>query len=393
MRTRLLAGIVAAGSGLALLAGLGLPGGGSGRAATSAGTIVVERLADDLDLPWAVAPLPDGGALITEKDGRLWYFDAAFERKAIGGVPEVFNRSQGGLLDVAPARDFAETGEIFLTYAEPAGGSRARTAMAIAALDTEAGRLRDVRVIFRQEPSLGGGRHFGSRIAEAADGTIFITTGDRGERPLAQDPDNHVGKVVRIARDGSVPSDNPFPDGRLASGGAIKPEIWSLGHRNPQGSALDESGRLWTLSHGARGGDEVNLSEAGLNYGWPVISYGRHYAGGQIGEGTARVGMEQPRFYWDPSMAPSGMIVYGTASSGAAFADWRGDLIVGSLKFSYVGRLDREGGEILGEERLFEGVYGRVRDIAEAPDSSIWFLSVNDGALYRMAPEGWSPGG
>ncbi|MEM9783610.1 MAG: PQQ-dependent sugar dehydrogenase [Pseudomonadota bacterium] len=392
MRLNLIIGVSAALGGIGILVTAGISedrGGG----VTSMGKIVVERLAEDLDTPWAVEPLPDGGALVTERDGRLWLFAPDFSRTAVRGVPDVFARNQGGLLDVALANDFETSGTIFLSYSEPAGGSRARTSMASAVLDREAAQLTDLQVIFRQSPAVSGGRHFGSRIVEREDGTLFVTTGDRGARPMAQDPDNHVGKVVRIARDGSVPADNPFASGLTPAGETVLPEIWSIGHRNIQGAALDQDGRLWTLSHGARGGDEVNLAEPGLNYGWPVISYGVHYSGGTIGEGTSKTGLEQPKFYWDPSIAPSGMIVYGTASDGAAFPAWRGDLILGSLKFSYISRLDRDGTEILGEERLLEDAYGRIRDIVEAPDSTIWFLSVNDGALYRMMPEDWQPGG
>ncbi|MEM6488059.1 MAG: PQQ-dependent sugar dehydrogenase [Pseudomonadota bacterium] len=376
MRNALFAGLISAGAGLFLIFGME----GRGVAAdaefeSSAGRLSVTPLVSGLDLPWAVAPVPGGGALITEQPGRLWLFDEEWQRREVSGVPEVAFDNQGGLLDVALAGDFAETGIVFLSFSEPVG-RRARTSVVRAVLDREAAALGDVTVIFRQTPALSGGRHFGSRIVEAADGTLFVTTGDRGERDMAQDPDSHVGKVIRITRDGGVPGDNPY-----VAGGAL-PEIWSIGHRNIQGAALDETGQLWTLSHGARGGDEVNRPEPGLNYGWPVISYGRHYSGFSIGEGTAKAGMEQPKFYWDPSIAPSGLAHY----DGALFPQWQGDLFAGSLKFDYIARLDREGTEIRGEERLFQGEYGRIRDIAVAPDGSLWFLAMEDGALYRIAP-------
>ncbi len=225
-------------------------------------------------------------------------------------------------------------------------------------------------------PGSSGGRHFGSRIVEASDGTLFLTIGDRGDRPAAQDRANHVGTIIRVARDGSVPADNPF-----VGQSGIRPEIWSYGHRNPQGAGLDAAGTLWTAEHGARGGDEVNLIRKGANYGWPVISYGRHYSGGKIGTGTSQTGMEQPAHYWDPSIAPSGLLVY----TGDMFADWKGDMFVGSLKFDYISRLDitgetaREIGQIKSPETE------RVRDILQAPDGSIWFLSVGNGALYRIS--------
>ncbi|MEL6267390.1 MAG: PQQ-dependent sugar dehydrogenase, partial [Pseudomonadota bacterium] len=357
MRRMLMAGLSAA------IAGCGLvvydatrPATADAVHVTSAGPVAVDLVADGLDNPWGVAPLPGGGALITERDGRLWLFAPDWSRRAVSGVPAVRAERQGGLLDVTVARDFAETGTVWLTYAEADGGG-ARTAMAAARLDREAAALRDVAVLFRQTPTLRGGRHFGSRVVEAPDGTLIVTTGDRGDAGRAQDLDTHVGKVIRIARDGSVPADNPFADGRSPGGATALPEIWSYGHRNIQGADFDAEGRLWTLSHGARGGDEVNHARAGRNYGWPVISYGTAYSGAKIGVGTEREGLEQPAFYWDPSIAPSGM----TAYDGGLFPDWQGDLFVGALKYDTIVRLDREGERITGEERLFEDVYGRIR--------------------------------
>jgi glucose/arabinose dehydrogenase len=226
------------------------------------------------------------------------------------------------------------------------------------------------------EPGSTGGRHFGSRLIEGRDGFLYATLGDRGDRPSAQDLGRQNGSVIRIARDGSVPLDNPFVD----TPGA-QPEIWSYGHRNPQGAALDGSGNLWVVEHGARGGDEVNRVEKGANYGWPVISYGRHYSGLKIGEGTAKEGMEQPAHYWDPSIAPSGMMIY----QGDMFPDWRGDIFVGSLKFEMISRL--EGNPLREVERIESAETARVRDITEAPDGSIWFLSVGQGAAYRITPD------
>lgn len=339
---------------------------------TSAGTVSVAPIVTGLDEPWAVGFLPDGGLLITERAGRLLYgADGALRQ--VAGVPKVWANGQGGLLDVVVAKDFASSKEIFLSYSEPRSGGAA-TALAVARFDTASAALGDLKVIFRQKFATRAGRHFGSRIVEAGDGTLFLTIGDRGEREQAQDLDRHNGKVIRVARDGSIPADNPFV------GGGGLPEIWSYGHRNPQGAALDLKGRLWTSAHGAQGGDEVNRPEAGKNYGWPIISYGRHYSGGKIGVGTEAAGMEQPLHYWDPSIAPSGMMIY----SGKLFPEWKGDVFVGSLKFSYISRLGAAGTSE--EEQLFRDEFTRIRDVREGPDGAIWFLSVVDEALYRVTP-------
>jgi glucose/arabinose dehydrogenase len=341
---------------------------------TSAGPVQVKAMLTGLNQPWAVAFLPDGGVLATLREGKLLRASPGREVGWVSGVPEVAARGQGGLLDVAVARDFAESGEIFLTYSEPRDGGAA-TALAVAKLDLGADRLSDVRVIFRMNHASGSTKHFGSRVVEAREGTLFVTVGERGDRPLAQDVERHNGKVIRVNRDGSIPADNPF-----SAGGGL-PEIWSWGHRNPQGAALDAEGRLWIVEHGAKGGDEINRPEAGRNYGWPVISYGRHYSGGKIGEGTAKVGMEQPAFYWDPSIAPSGMMIY----SGKLWPEWAGDIFVGSLKFDMISRVEVDG-SLREAERLFQDRFNRIRDVREGPDGAIWFLSVGDGALYRVTP-------
>ena len=341
---------------------------------SSTGVIRIERMLGDLDEPWAVAFLADGAWLVTERDGHLLLVEDG-EAREVAGVPAVVAEGQGGLLDVAVARDFEESGEIFLSYSQPADGG-ARTALARARLDRDGAGLEDVTVIFHMSRASTSGHHFGSRIVEADDGTLFLTVGERGARELAQDQGVHNGKVVRINRDGSIPQDNPF-----AGGGGL-PEIWSYGHRNPQGATLGPDDHLWTVEHGARGGDEINRPEAGLNYGWPVISYGRHYTGGRIGVGTHAEGMEQPLFYWDPSIAPSGMAFCRCER----FPGWRDSFLVGSLKFDLISRLERRDGGLVEAERLFEGDYGRIRDVRVAPDGSIWFLSVIDGAAYRVTP-------
>ena len=341
--------------------------------ATSAGPVRVEAMLTGLDEPWAIGLLPGGGFLVTERDGRLIHVADGTARQ-VRGVPEVAATGQGGLLDVTVARDFATTREVFLSFAKPQSRGQ-NTALAVARLSEDGTALEDVRVIFEAAPGFSGGRHFGSRVVEAPDGTLFLTTGDRGQPDSAQDRSNHNGAVIRVARDGSVPPDNPF-----VGQAGIQPEIWSFGHRNVQGAGLDLAGDLITAEHGARGGDEINRVKRGANFGWPVISYGVEYSGARIGEGTEKAGLEQPEFYWDPSMAPSGLIVY----SGKLWPDWRGDVFVGSLKFSYIARLD---GAPLREVEQIEGDQtGRVRDLAEAEDGAIWFLSVGDGAVYRMTP-------
>lgn len=342
--------------------------------------VVTSIVADGLDHPWGLDFLPDGMALVTERSGtmRLVGADGTLS-EPIEGVPDVSARGQGGLLDVAVAKDFAQSGRIFFTFSEPGPGG-AGTAIAGARLvrDGAAARLEDMQVLFSMPKKTGKGQHFGSRIVLHPDGTVFFTTGDRGEGPRAQDMADAAGAVLRINADGSVPADNPYADGR---GGAL-PQIWSKGHRNPQGFTIDRDGKLWTVEHGAQGGDEVNTPEAGKNYGWPEISYGQDYGGGQIGVGTEAPGFEQPVHYWDPSIAPSGLVVY----EGDMFPEWRGDLIAGALKFQLLSRLDRdESGAITGEERMFEGEFGRIRDVNQAPDGSLWLLTdEDDGKIVRV---------
>jgi len=340
---------------------------------TESGPVAVTAMATGLDTPWAVDVLPDGGFLVTERDGELLHI-ADGQAKRVRGVPDVAANGQGGLLDVTAAKDFRQSREIFLTYAKPQQGG-AGTTLAVARLSESGDRLTNLRVLFEARPGGSTGRHFGSRVVEAPDGTLFVTIGDRGDRPSAQDTSTHMGSIIRVNRDGSVPADNPF----IGEGG-VRPEIWSFGHRNPQGAGLDARGRLWVSEHGAKGGDEVNLVQPGRNYGWPVISYGVHYSGQKIGEGTSKPGMEQPELYWDPSIAPSGLLVY----SGKLWPQWKGDIFVGSLKFDYIARL--EGSPLREVEQIKGPETERVRDIIEAPDGSIWFISVGEGAVYRMTP-------
>nr|WP_244867967.1 PQQ-dependent sugar dehydrogenase [Vannielia litorea] len=333
----------------------------------------MERVLGGLDAPWGLGFLPDGAFLVTERGGDLTLVRNG-EESPVGGVPEVYDSGQGGLLDVMVPRDFAESREIFLSFAKPQGGG-AGTALGKGRLSEDGTALEGFEVIFEMEPGSSGGRHFGSRIVEGADGFIYLTIGERGDRPSAQDLGRENGSVVRIARDGSVPEDNPF----VGQDGA-QPEIWSYGHRNPQGAALDGQGRLWVVEHGAQGGDELNLIEKGANYGWPVISYGRHYSGAKIGEGNAKEGMKQPVHYWDPSIAPSGLMFY----SGEMFPEWQGQVFVGSLKFDMISRLSADGRTEL--ERIETPETSRVRDLRQGPDGAIWFISVGEGAIFRMVP-------
>lgn len=347
---------------------------GAGALETGIGPVRIEKVAGGFETPWSFGFLPDGGVLVTEKSGRLWHI-ADGGAQQVGGLPEIRVVGQGGLLDILVPRDFASTRQIYLTHAKPQGG-REGTALSVGRLSEDGTRLEDTRVIFEIAEGTSGGRHFGSRVVEGADGKLYMTVGDRGDRPAAQDLSRHNGSVLRLNRDGSVPSDNPF----VGTPGA-RPEIWSYGHRNPQGLAVDGEGQLWNNEHGARGGDEVNRIRAGANYGWPVIAYGRHYSGGRIGEGTQKPGMEQPVHYWDPSIAPSGM----TFHSGWNAPGWKGNAFVGSLKFDYIARL--AGTPLREVERIEAPETGRVRDVREGPSGALWFLSENDGALYRMRPE------
>lgn len=348
---------------------------------TSAGPIVVEARGPELSHPWAFAFLPDfpetGALLVTERAGRLLLIEGD-RAEAIAGLPPIAAFGQGGLLDVALAPDFAESGTLFLSHAAPGPGGSANTVVTRARLDREALRLEDATRIFEMTSNRSGGRHFGSRLVFAEDGTLWITTGDRGDRPSAQDPFSHNGKVHRVTQSGGIPPDNPFADGVEAL-----PTIWSLGHRNPQGAARHpQTGELWTVSHGARGGDEVNLALPGRNYGWPRVSHGTHYSGREFPAETSPDTVE-PIHWWDPSIAPSGAAFH----DGGLFADWRGDLFVGALKFELLVRLDVEDGAVVGEERLFAGAFGRVRAVEVAPDGAIWFAVDKDRArLRRVAP-------
>jgi glucose/arabinose dehydrogenase len=342
----------------------------------------VETMASGLENPWAIAFLPDGRKLITERPAKLRLLDKDGKLSEVPGVPEVAAVGQGGLLDIVLAPDFEKSRRIYFTFAEPRGIVNG-TAVAHARLAGEGtnSKLEDVTVIFRMEPGRGGGFHFGSRLAFAPDGNLFVTLGERNAMQPAQDLTGHLGKVVRIAPDGSVPKDNPFVKREDA-----RPEIWSYGHRNPQGAAINPaSGKLWINEHGARGGDEINIPQAGKNYGWPVISYGRHYSGAKIGEGTQKEGMEQPIHYWDPSIGPSGMAFY----TGDAIPAWKGNLFIGAMPLRHLQRLELDGEKVVHEERLLIGLGERIRDVRQAPDGTIWVLTDGrSGRALRLSPAG-----
>jgi glucose/arabinose dehydrogenase len=343
------------------------------------GAVRVQTVARGLDHPWALAFLPDGRMLVTERPGRVRVVapDGRLS-EPLADMPRVQARGQGGLLDVVLDPRFAENRLVYLAYAEPGAGSTAGTAVARGGLGE--GRLEDVRVIYQQQPKVEGANHFGARLVFARDGTLFITQGERFDyRDQAQNLSSGLGKIVRINPDGSVPRDNPFV-GRAG----VRPEIWSYGHRNVQSAGIHpHTGQLWTVEHGARGGDELNRPEAGKNYGWPVISYGVHYSGAKIGEGTAKPGMEQPIYYWDPVIAPSGMAFY----TGTEFPDWQGSLLIGSLRPGLLVRLIFDQGQVTGEERYLGDLRERIRDVRQGPAGRLYLLTDSrDGRLLRVMP-------
>jgi glucose/arabinose dehydrogenase len=353
----------------------------SAASAVRAQEVRAETVASGLDHPWALAFLPQGRFLVTERPGRMRIVGARGELgPPLAGVPAVAAGGQGGLLDVVLDSGFAANRTLYFCFSEAGDGGNG-TALARARLAPDERGLEDVKVIFRQAPKVASRNHFGCRIVEARDGNLFLTLGERfSRRDDAQKLDGHLGKVVRVGKDGSVPRDNPF----VGRAGAL-PEIWSYGHRNVQGATLAPDGTLWTHEHGAQGGDEINLPQAGRNYGWPVITYGEEYGGGPVGAGiTRKEGMEQPLHYWVPSIAPSGMAFLTSDRYGAA---WRGNLFVGSLKFGYLDRIVLAGGKVVREHRLLQGI-GRVRDVRQGPDGLLYLVTDADsGKLVRVLPQ------
>ncbi|MGN7832746.1 PQQ-dependent sugar dehydrogenase [Pseudoxanthomonas sp. 22568] len=351
------------------------------RALSSAlGNIQVSVLAQGLDHPWGLALLPEGGFLVTERSGQLRRVGADGAISApLAGVPKVFAEGQGGLLDVVLAPDFATSQRIYLSYAEPGDNGTAGTAVATATLGADA--LTEVKVIYRQEPKLEGPNHFGSRLAFDGQGHVFISQGERNHRPTSQELGKLQGKLVRLNLDGSVPQDNPF----IGQADA-RPEIWSYGHRNMQGLAIDpRTGKLWESEHGPRGGDEINLPQPGRNYGWPIITHGINYSGLPIPEaqGREKAGLEQPYHVWEKSPGLSGMAFY----TGHAGSPWNDSLFLGSLAERNLIRLSLKGDAIVSEERLLNEIGERVRDVRVGPDGSVYVLTdENDGKLLRLAP-------
>jgi glucose/arabinose dehydrogenase len=338
-------------------------------------------VASGLEHPWGLALLPDGRWLVTERPGRLRIVGTDGRvSEPLAGLPAVAARGQGGLLDVAVGPTFGQDRLIYWSYAQPRDGGNG-TAVARGRLSDDGTRVENVQVIFAAQPTYDGDKHFGSALAFDRAGHLFITLGERSDapmRPQAQDLGSHMGKTIRINADGTVPSDNPF----VGRDGAL-PEIWSLGHRNMQGIAIASNGDVWTVEHGTRGGDEINLDRAGLNYGWPDAAYGIEYRGAPINAGnTAREGTEQPVYYWDPVIAPGGMTFY----EGAMFPGWRGNLLVAGLKEKHIARLVLQNGRVVGEERLLTDLGERVRDVAVGPDGAVWAITDEEnGKLVRLS--------
>jgi glucose/arabinose dehydrogenase len=350
-------------------------------AVSSKEALKVDTFARGLVHPWGLAFLPDGRLIITERPGRVRLIGwGGALSPPVQGVPRVYAAGQGGLLDVQLSPDFAATGWIYLAYAEPREGAKSATSVARAKLseEGEGPHLDQLEVIFRQEPAYASSRHFGARIVFTSDGSLFVTLGERySAREEAQNPGNHLGKLVRIMPDG-----HPYPGNPQQQG--WRPEIWSIGHRNVQGAAINPaSGKLWTIEHGARGGDEINIPQAGKNYGWPVITYGRDYNYAKIGVGTHKPGMEQPIYYWDPSIAPSGAAFY----TGDLFRQWKGNLFVGALAGRALHRLVLDGERVVGEEKLLADLGERIRDVRQGPDGALWLLTDHpEGRVLHLTP-------
>ncbi|KQU91079.1 hypothetical protein ASC78_19035 [Variovorax sp. Root318D1] len=363
------------GSG-ALVAGLSFSG-------TAFAQIRPETVSSGLENPWGLAFLPGGRFLVTERPGRLRLIGTDGKIGApIAGLPAIAAGGQGGLLDVLVDSGFEKNRTLYFCFSEPAAnGSTNSTALARAQLSEDGAKLENLKIVFSQQPKVASRHHFGCRIVEARDGTLFLTLGDRFSRKEdAQKLDNHLGKIVRISKDGTAPKDNPFIDKA-----GVLPEIWSYGHRNGQGATLAPDGRLWMTEHGPQGGDEINVPQAGRNYGWPAITYGENYGGGKIGDGiTAKEGMEQPLHYWVPSIAPSGMAFLTSDRYGAG---WKGNLFVGSLKFGYLDRIELKDGKVVAEHKLMADGRARIRDVKQGPDGWLYVLTdESDGKLLRLRP-------
>ena len=346
---------------------------------SSLGPLKITTVVKNLANPWALAFLPDGRILITERAGRLRIFSQGQISPAVTGTPAVYNQGQGGLLDVAIDPNFSQNQWVYLTYAEAGTAGTAGTAVMRGKLNGNA--LENTQVLFRQMPKLSTGNHFGSRLVFDKAGYLFVTLGENNNRITAQHLDHHQGKIIRIRPDGTIPTDNPF-----IGQANVKPEIWSYGHRNPQGATLNPwTGKLWMNEHGPKGGDEVNIPLAGKNYGWPINTYGIDYNGQPIPEstGTSAPNMEQPKHYWVPSIAPSGMAFYDRNKNSA----WYGNLFVGGLAARQLVRLEVNGETITKEERLLGELQYRIRDVRAGPDGSLYVLTDSaTGMLLKIDP-------
>lgn len=345
--------------------------------------VKVTPIAKDFDKPWALAFLPDGRFLVTEKaSGKLFIVSSDGKKSpAVAGLPKVDARDQGGLLDVEVSPDYAKTQTVFWTYSEPREGGNGLAVARAKLVDGAQPKLDGVKVIFRMQPTLDSTKHSGGRLVFAPDGNLFVTLGERSimeGRVQAQKLDSHLGKIVRIKPDGSVPSDNPF----VKKAGA-KPEIYSYGHRNVLSAALDAQGRLWEVEMGPQGGDELNRPEAGKDYGWPTIGYGEEYSGKALHKSTQQAGMEQPVYYWDPVISPSGMAIH----SGKLFPEWKGNIFIGGLSSQALIRLVLEKDKVVGEERLLLDKKERIREVAEGPDGALYVLTDSgSGELWKLTP-------
>lgn len=346
--------------------------------------VQVTEIASGFNKPWAVAFLPDGRFLVTEKPTGNLYVVTADGKKSppVTGLPKVDGRGQGGLLDVRLSPDFPKSGLIYWSYYEPREGGNGLAVARAKLVHGEKPKIENLQVVFRMMPTLASTMHAGGRIVFTPDGKVFATLGDRSILPgrvQAQDLNSHFGKVVRINPDGSVPKDNPFLKREKAL-----PEIWSLGHRNILAATLDAKNRLWVTEMGPQGGDELNLIQAGKDYGWPTIGYGEEYSGEPIHKRAQAPGMEQPVYFWDPAISPSGMIAY----SGALFPEWRGNFLIGGLSSKAVVRLVMQNDKVVGEERLFTDLNARFRDVAQGPDGALYLLTdAADGRLLKVTPK------